>query len=84
MSQAASSSDCAEARDAYDACFKHWFKGYFNLTADPAYPYSSSRGVERCQKKADEYKDQCGDAWKAFRNCVEVRSIVDIVLSSIF
>ena len=79
---------CTPLKKKYDACFNHWFSEYLQLAAPSSTPSAqshpssenrelSSSDAQRQDKlrtKSEEYEKRCGDVWRAYRTCLEVRA----------
>ena len=81
-------SPCTPLKQTYDGCFNLWFEEYLQLAAPQqslATPPSSSANSGqdvgkgdadrqiKIRSKANEYQTRCGETWKAYRDCLEVR-----------
>lgn len=62
------SPECTPLKHVYDSCFNAWFEGYL----EPAVSTSREAQTAHSKAKADEYENKCGEAWRAYRSCVEV------------
>lgn len=75
--------ECTPLKHSYDACFNAWFEGYL----EPAIAAGSNGGSgkngssaaspkareEYSSKKAEEFEKNCGEVWRQYRSCVQVR-----------
>ena len=70
---------CTPLKLEYDSCFNSWFEGYL----EPAVSASASpeNRAEYSKAKAEEYERKCGKIWATYRDCVQVRLNVRVILS---
>lgn len=65
------SADCTPLKLKYDACFNAWFEGYLEPLNNDS--MTGEQRQERSAQKAKEYEECCGQVWKSYQTCVQVR-----------
>ena len=61
---------CTVKKRDYDRCFNVWLAEYLQLADMPG---NGTDKLQSIQTKGKEYEQRCGETWRAYRTCLQVR-----------
>ena len=67
------SPECTPLKHAYDSCFNTWFEVYLEPAIAHSRNLSEGQRNEYAKKKAEEFERTCGNVWRQYKGCVQVR-----------